>query len=71
MGIAVGFAAVLIFKKAVRSLPVVGGVAKPLLGECCMPGPQASPPTVYVSTPDISATSACSAQQHNMQDQHT
>jgi len=29
---AVGFAAVIIIKKAVRSLPVVGGVAKPLLG---------------------------------------
>lgn len=29
---AVGFAALVIFKKAVRSLPVVGGVAKPLLG---------------------------------------
>jgi hypothetical protein len=30
---AVGFAAVMIFKKAVRSLPVVGSVAKPLLGK--------------------------------------
>jgi hypothetical protein len=30
---AVGFAAVVILKKAVRSLPVLGGVAKPLLGE--------------------------------------
>lgn len=29
---AVGFAALIIFKKAVRSLPVVGGIAKPLLG---------------------------------------
>jgi len=32
VGMAVGFAAVIIIKKAVRSLPVVGGVAKPLLG---------------------------------------
>jgi hypothetical protein len=31
---AVGFAAVIILKKAVRSLPVLGGVAKPLLGAC-------------------------------------
>lgn len=29
---AVGFAAVVILKKAVRSLPVVGSAAKPLLG---------------------------------------
>lgn len=34
VGMAVGFAAVVILKRAVRSLPVLGGVAKPLLGEC-------------------------------------
>lgn len=33
VGMAVGFAALVIMKKAVRSLPLVGSVAKPVLGE--------------------------------------
>jgi Na+-translocating ferredoxin:NAD+ oxidoreductase RnfA subunit len=33
VGMAVGFTAVLILKKAIRGLPVVGGIAKPILGE--------------------------------------
>jgi hypothetical protein len=32
MGMAVGFTAMLILKKAIRAVPVVGGIAKPFLG---------------------------------------